>query len=80
MLHWQSGIPSVPALRPVFRSRGSTLAAPVQAATGDAVELACVDQVHTGEHAAAEAQVYHMRLKVVKLPKATKGFVLPQKR
>jgi transposase len=62
------------------RSPGGTLAAQVQEATGAAVAVACVDQGSTGAHAAQEAHAHHMRLEVVKLPEAKKGFVLlPQR-
>jgi transposase len=62
------------------RSQVSPLAEKVQEVTGDAVEVAFVDQGYTGEHAAEEAQAHHMRLEVVKLPEAKKGFVLLPRR
>ena len=62
------------------RSQVSTLAAQVQEVTGDAVELAFVDQGYTGTQAAEDAQAHHMQLEVVKLPEAKKGFVLLPKR
>jgi transposase len=62
------------------RSQVSTLAAKVQEVTGDAVELAFVDQGSTGAQAAQDAQVHHLQLEVVKLPEAKKGFVLLPKR
>ena len=62
------------------RSQVSTLAEKVQAVTGDTVEVAFVDQGYTGEHAASAAQAHHMRLEVVKLPEAKKGFVLLPRR
>jgi transposase len=62
------------------RSHVTTLAAKVQEVTGDAVEVAYVDQGYTGEQAAQDAQAQHMRLEVVKLPEAKKGFVLLPKR
>jgi len=52
----------------------------VQAATGDAVELAYVDQGYTGEQPAADAQARGIKLEVVKLPEAKKGFVLLPRR
>ena len=58
------------------RSPVATLAAKVQEVTGDAIEVAFVDQGYTGEQAAQAAQDQHMRLEVVKLPEAQKGFVL----
>jgi transposase len=48
--------------------------------TGDAVAVACVDQGYTGAQAAEDAQAQHMRLEVVKLPEAKKGFVLLPRR
>jgi transposase len=48
--------------------------------TGDAVELAYVDPGYTGEQAAQDAEVHHRQLEVVKLPEATKGFVLLPRR
>jgi transposase len=62
------------------RSQVSALAAKVQEVTGDTVEVAFVDQGYTGEQAAQEAQAQHIRLEVVKLPEAKKGFVLLPKR
>lgn len=55
------------------------LAAKVQEATGDAVEVAFVDQGYTGD-AAAAAEQHGMRLEVVKLPTAKQGFVLLPRR
>src|SRR5262245_26953310 len=52
------------------QSQVSTLAAKVQEVTGDAVELAFVDQGYTGAHAAEEAQIHPMQLEVVQLPEA----------
>jgi transposase len=62
------------------RSQVSALAAKVQEVTGDAVEVAFVDQEYTGEQAAQAAQAHHMRLDVIKLPEAKKGFVLLPRR
>jgi transposase len=62
------------------RSQVTTLAAKVQEVTGDAVELAYVDQGYTGDHAAQEAEGHHLRLEVVTLPEAKKGFVLLPRR
>ena len=56
------------------------LAEKVQAATGETVELAFVDQGYTGEAAAQQAEEYGMRLEVVKLAEAKKGFVLLPRR
>lgn len=49
---------------------------PVQSATGDRVGLAYADQGYTGEAAATAAQAQGMRLEVVKLSEAKRGFVL----
>ena len=46
------------------RSQVTRLAATVQEVTGDAVEVAFVDQGYTGAHAAEDAQAQHMRLEV----------------
>ena len=62
------------------RIPSSALAAKVQEVTGDAVELAFVDQGYTGAQAAQDAEAHHMQLEVVKLPEAKKGFVLLPKR
>jgi transposase len=52
----------------------------VQAVTGDLVEVAFVDQGYTGEQAAAAAAAHGIRLEVVKLPEAKRGFVLLPRR
>jgi transposase len=62
------------------RSQVTRLAAKVQEVTGDAVEVTFVDQGYTGEQTAEDAQGQHMRLEVVKLPEAKKGFVLLPRR
>ena len=56
------------------------LAAAVQEATGDSVELAYVDQGYTGQDAAMAADGWGIQLVVVKLPEAKKGFVLLPRR
>jgi len=56
------------------------LAQKVQEVIGDAVEVPFVDQGYTGEQAAQDAETHNMRLEVVKLPEAKKGFVLLPKR
>src|SRR3712207_4374529 len=58
------------------RSRVGELAEAVQEATGEAVELAYVDQGYSGERPAEEAKAHSMRLEVVKHPEAKRGFVL----
>jgi len=56
------------------------LAAAVQDATGKTVEVAFVDQGYTGEAPAAAAAAAGIRLEVVKLPEAKRGFVLLPRR
>ncbi len=62
------------------RALVGALAERVQAATGDTVELAFVDQGYTGAAAQAQAQEYGLRLEVIKLAEAKKGFVLLPRR
>lgn len=50
------------------------LAAAVQAATSETVELAYVDAGYTGDAPAAAAQAHGFQLSVVKLPAAKRGF------
>jgi transposase len=56
------------------------LAEAVQEATGETVEVAFVDQGYTGETAAQATEKHGIRLEVVKLPEAKKGFVLLPRR
>jgi len=56
------------------------LAEKVRAASGETVELAFVDQGYTGETAERLAEEYGIRLEVVKLAEAKKGFVLLPRR
>lgn len=62
------------------RDAVAALAASVQEATGDHVELAYVDAGYTGAEPARNAAEYGMRLAVVKLPEAKRGFVLLPRR
>jgi len=62
------------------RSQVSPLVEQVQTVTGDAVEIAYVDQGYTGAQAAQDAEAHHLHLEVVKLPEAKKGFVLLPRR
>ena len=62
------------------RAQVAELAEAVQEATGDAVEVAYVDHGYTGSDAEAAAEGWGMRLEVVKLPEARKGFVLLPRR
>jgi transposase len=52
----------------------------VQDLTGDKVEVAYVDQGYTGEAPAAAAAEHGVKLEVVKLPEAKRGFVLLPRR
>jgi transposase len=62
------------------RAQVAALAAAVQAATGEHIEVAFVDQGYTGEQAAEDAAAHGLRLEVVKLPETRRGFVLLPKR
>ena len=62
------------------RAQVEQLAAKVQEVTGGSVELAYVDQGYTGDEPARAAEAHGMRLEVVKLPEAKKGFVLLPRR
>ena len=62
------------------RAQVGQLAQAVQEATGETVEVAFVDQGYTGDEAAQMAEEQGMRLEVIKLPAAKKGFVLLPRR
>lgn len=62
------------------RAQVAALAAKVQEVTGDTVEVAFVDQGYSGEQAAEAAEHQGIRLEVVKLPTAKRGFILLPKR
>ena len=62
------------------RAQVQELAQQVQEVTGQTVEVAFVDQGYTGEAPAQAAQAEGLRLEVVKLPEAKKGFVLLPRR
>lgn len=62
------------------RSQVAELAKAVQEVTGQSVEVAFVDQGYTADNAAEAAQEHGIRLEVVKLPQAKKGFVLLPRR
>jgi transposase len=62
------------------RAHVADLAKRVQAETGETVEIAFVDQGYTGENAADAAAEYGIKLEVVKLPTAKRGFVLLPRR
>jgi transposase len=62
------------------RAQVGELAEPIQEVIEDSVEIAFVDQGYTGEQPAAAAAEHGIRLEVVKLPSAKRGFVLlPQR-
>ena len=62
------------------RAQVGALAEAVQAVTGESVELAFVDHGYTGEAAADAAAGHGIRLEVVKLDEAKRGFVLLPRR
>jgi transposase len=62
------------------RAQVAALAAQIQEATGESVEVAVVDQGDTGEQPAADAEAHGIRLDVVKLPTAKHGVVLLPRR
>ena len=62
------------------RAQVAALAAQVQAVTGQSVEAAFVDQGYTGDQPLEAAAEQGIRLEVVKLPEAKKGFVLLPRR
>jgi transposase len=62
------------------RAQVSELAKRVQEETGETVEIAFVDQGYTGENAADAAAEHGIKLEVVKLPTAKRGFVLLPRR
>ena len=62
------------------REQVGALAQAVQQVTGQQVELAYVDAGYTGERAAEAAKEHGIKLEVVKLKEAKKGFVLLPKR
>ena len=62
------------------RAQVGQLAAAVQEVTGHHVELAFVDQGYTGDKPVQAAKAQGMRLEVIKLPQAKRGFVLLPRR
>ena len=62
------------------RAQVGLLAEAVQDATGQSVEFAWVDQGYTGQAAQDAAAEHGIKLKVVKLPEAKRGFVLLPRR
>jgi len=62
------------------RTQVEALCDAVQEVTGQNVQVAFVDAGYSGQEAEKQAQPYAVRLEVVKLPQATRGFVLLPKR
>jgi transposase len=62
------------------RDQVAALAQAVQDATGEHVEVAFVDQGYTGPNPEAAAAEHGIRLEVVRLPEAKRGFVLLPRR
>jgi len=62
------------------RAQVGHLAEELQELTNDKVEVAFVDQGYTGEEPAAQANAHGIRLEVVKLEEAKRGFVLLPRR
>ena len=62
------------------RAQVAQLAQQVQQETGEAIQVAFVDQGYTGEEPAQAAAQHGIQLEVVKLPEAKKGFVLLPRR
>jgi transposase len=62
------------------RAQVADLVEEVQAVTGGKVEIAYADQGYTGEEPAQEAMAHAVRLVVVKLEEAKRGFVLLPRR
>jgi transposase len=62
------------------RVQVAALAAAVQQVTGQHVEVGFVDQGYTGQQAEADAAEHGIRLEVVKLEEAKRGFVLLPRR
>lgn len=62
------------------RAQVGELARQVQEVTGESVEIAFVDQGYTGEPAEQAAAEHGIRLEVVNLPEAKKGFILLPRR
>ena len=62
------------------RTQVEALSQELQEAVGQSVEIAFVDQGYTGEDAAQQAEKHGIKLCVVKLEEAKRGFVLLPKR
>ena len=62
------------------RAQVAALAAAVQTATGDHVQVAFVDQGYTGAQPASDAAQHGVHLEVIKHTEAKRGFVLLPRR
>ena len=62
------------------RSQVGELSRQIQEVTGDSVEIAYVDQGYTGDEAKRAAGDHGIKLEVVKLPHAKRGFILLPRR
>lgn len=62
------------------RAQVAAMAEEIQAVTGQTVEVGFVDQGYTGESPASAAAAHGIRLEVVKLEEAKRGFVLLPRR
>jgi transposase len=62
------------------RAQVAALSAAVQEVTGQSIEAAFVDQGYTGKTPAEEAAAHGIRLEVIKLSEAKRGFVLLPRR
>ena len=62
------------------RAQVGDLVKAIQETTGDKVEVAFVDQGYTGQEPAAQAAQHGVRLEVVKLEEAKRGFVFLPRR
>ena len=62
------------------RTQVGKLAEAVQAVTGDSVDLAYVDEDYTGDRPAAAAEKQGIKLEMVRLSEAKRGFVLLPRR
>jgi transposase len=62
------------------RAQVEQVAAAVQELTGQKIEVAFVDAGYTGDEAAQAAATHGIRLEVIKLPEAKRGFVLLPRR
>lgn len=62
------------------RAQAHELAQQAQEVTGQSAEVAFVDQGYTGENPAQAVKAEGLRLEVIKLPKAKKGFILLPRR